>query len=113
MTDPTAREVLERWPGYTEQSWSERFAELDRQYTAAHARWLETMIAVQSRASRLVEEARREERERCARVAVEVRQLFEQQPEDLMSMGARFGAKAVGEAICSLPDAPERDGERG
>lgn len=28
MTD-----FLERWPGYNEQSWSERFAELDRRYT--------------------------------------------------------------------------------
>lgn len=27
-------EGFERWPGYTLQSWSERFAELDRQYTA-------------------------------------------------------------------------------
>lgn len=25
-------ELLERWPGYNEQSWSERFAELDRQH---------------------------------------------------------------------------------
>ena len=26
-------DFAERWPGYTEQSWSERFAELDRRYT--------------------------------------------------------------------------------
>lgn len=26
--------MSERWPGYTEQSWSERFAELDRRHTA-------------------------------------------------------------------------------
>lgn len=26
-------EPLERWPGYFEQSWSERFAELDRKYS--------------------------------------------------------------------------------
>lgn len=29
MTQTPAADIVERWPGYTEQSWSERFAELD------------------------------------------------------------------------------------
>lgn len=32
MTDP-----LERWPGYNEQSWCERFHELDRRHTTLEA----------------------------------------------------------------------------
>lgn len=31
---------LERWPGYTEQSWHERFAEMDRRYQSASQRLL-------------------------------------------------------------------------
>lgn len=26
-------DLVERWPGYTEQSWAERFAELDRRFS--------------------------------------------------------------------------------
>ena len=36
---------LERWPGYTEQSWQERFAELDRRYCESNRR-LEAAIGM-------------------------------------------------------------------
>lgn len=35
MTD--LERLAERWPGYTEQSWPERFAELDRRYSELSA----------------------------------------------------------------------------
>lgn len=41
MTNPTPERIaegLERWPGYNEQSWAERFAELDRQHEALRAK---------------------------------------------------------------------------
>lgn len=31
---PDLNALIERWPGYTEQSWAERFHELDRRYEA-------------------------------------------------------------------------------
>lgn len=38
--------VLERWPGYDEQSWQERFAELDRQYGKLLVSATQAIIAV-------------------------------------------------------------------
>ena len=34
---------LERWPGYDEQSWQERFAELDRRYIDQQRAFIETV----------------------------------------------------------------------
>ena len=34
------RSALERWPGYDEQSWSQRFAELDRRYSEMQSRMM-------------------------------------------------------------------------
>ena len=39
MTTPdVSANPFERWPGYTEQSWQERFAELDRRHTELKTR---------------------------------------------------------------------------
>lgn len=37
-TEAALRDALERWPGYTEQSWPERFAELDRRHAELKTR---------------------------------------------------------------------------
>lgn len=33
LSGETSMSLLERWPGYDEQSWQERFNELDRRYS--------------------------------------------------------------------------------
>lgn len=50
MTNPTELLPCERWPGYDEQSWSERFAELDRQYRAMLDRFIAFVTDVRSAA---------------------------------------------------------------
>jgi uncharacterized coiled-coil protein SlyX len=37
MTKQIADEAMERWPNYTEQSWAERFAELDKAFNHQQA----------------------------------------------------------------------------
>lgn len=49
---------VERWPGYDQQSWSERFAELDRRYRLMADQAAETIMRlVPSLATRPSEEA--------------------------------------------------------
>jgi hypothetical protein len=44
MTDMGLADELERWPGYNEQSWAERFAELDRKYLTACEQFQATLL---------------------------------------------------------------------
>lgn len=43
QVDREAANFLERWPGYNEQSWAERFAELDRRHTALAVRFYDAI----------------------------------------------------------------------
>jgi hypothetical protein len=49
--------VFERWPGYTEQSWPERFAELDRRFQQERDLKLAHIIAANTRTTLPSEEA--------------------------------------------------------
>jgi len=43
-------ESIERWPGYDDQSWSERFGELDRRYQLMAAQSAKAIMALASAA---------------------------------------------------------------
>lgn len=65
MTDEMTR-ALERWPGYEEQSWQQRFAELDRRYQTLSLRAFDTALGFAAERAAAVAQ----ERERCLKEAV-------------------------------------------
>lgn len=59
------RACFERWPGYDDQSWQQRFAELDRRYAEQQNKSIEFAKAQFEKRA----EVRREAIEECAKVA--------------------------------------------
>lgn len=70
----TNEELIERWPGYTQQSWQERFQELDRRRDEASKNTMAMVLSFSAYIERLTAQlAEARQAERAAVVALGTR----------------------------------------